>query len=480
MWFLSLLIISRSPEMIIGLSTLAIMLLGAFFWMHSRPMVGIVLLCVLMPFYNGWILVALEWYGIYTSPRTLLLISRWKELLFLFFLFAARRKDMRTAFTAAKSLDFWMLTYMAVGVIYILKAPFILLGVWGFRIDHVYFLPYFTMRFIPVSKGNLKTILRILAVTSSIIAVAGMYQVAFMSAKDVIAMGYGHPPLHETLPDAWLRIEWNYIRPGILMGSPLSMAALMMTTIIMLAPFILFNSKKNYGLSVWVCFFLCSITMLLTTTRSSWLGAAGGILFAGVLTRQYKRLILYSVVGGAAAFVLIGATIGFSFLNSTVNASEGSSFVHLQRLKEGWELLKSTPIGHGLGMAGRALQTAGNAGNVDENTTESWYFQICYEMGWAGLIAFIMITVEMVRLSIKIYNQLDDEFLRLFTAGVAANNLALSAYGIFLHIWAQHDMNNLYPWMLNALVVFHVRTIDDRLKARKQARAASNDAVLSA
>ena len=27
------------------------------------------------------------------------------------------------------------------------------------------------------------------------------------------------------LPDAWLRIEWNYIRPGILMGSPLSMAA---------------------------------------------------------------------------------------------------------------------------------------------------------------------------------------------------------------------------------------------------------------
>ena len=101
MWILSLLIISRSPEMIVGLSTLAIMLLGAFFWMHSRPMVGIVLLCVLMPFYNGWILVELEWYGIYTSPRTLLLISRWKELLFLFFLFAARRKDMRTAFTAA-------------------------------------------------------------------------------------------------------------------------------------------------------------------------------------------------------------------------------------------------------------------------------------------------------------------------------------------------------------------------------------------
>ncbi|MBZ0254230.1 MAG: O-antigen ligase family protein [Candidatus Methylomirabilis sp.] len=469
MWFFAVLILRRSPQFVIGLTVLTAIFGTLFFTILSRPFVAVAFLAALLPFYNG----ALAWMAYHEtySERTLLLVSRWKELLILMLVFGARRADFRRAFNSAPALDALVILYIVTGCLYIAKSPHWLLGVWGLRIDHGYFLIYLTIRFMPVTKDNLKTIMRLLTWSGLILALAGFYQVLFLTEKDLLWWGYGQAPLFQRVPDAWHRAEWGFLRPGLIVGGPLGFGAIMMIIILMTAPFALFYKKKSYGWLPFITLVLCGVAMILTTTRGAWLGTAVGVPVIGLLTRQYKKLFFYAFFGGAAAILLIGATIGFSFLASTIGLKDGSSFTHASRIMDGIELVRDTPIGHGMGTAGRAIGAVSEAGAA-QNTTESWYFQIVYEMGWAGLGLFLLILLETVRVHIKVFNAVEDEFLKLFTAGSLAAFLGVNTFGVFLHAWSEHDMTNIYPMMLVGLVVFHVRAADERLRARRKAKEA--------
>lgn len=179
--------------------------------------------------------------------------------------------------------------------------------------------------------------------------------------------------------------------------------------------------------------------ILLSFSRSAWLGAVIAIFTASILLASTKWKI---IISSAVAFLLVImiALLPVLIANNPrlenvlfhgrvfENQIEGSDQSRLEAISTATKNIGSQPLGHGLGSAGPASFRA-----THPVIPENWFLQIAYEIGVVGLALYIVAFACML-----------GEFLRdrqdIIAIGLFATTSAILVANLFLHAWADSTL----------------------------------------
>ena len=178
----------------------------------------------------------------------------------------------------------------------------------------------------------------------------------------------------------------------------------------------------------------CAGGLIVTLTRSGYIGGALGVLITLALTVRNPGIRL-SLVG---MVIVIGGSISIYYLasnNQNLVRSESNSS-HREHLSRDIELLVARPFGYGLGTTDR-YRFRPNAGAGQLGATESTFLARALETGVQGLILYLLaLYILLMRLRsarLRARARGDSEHVAL-AAGAIGSIVALSLAGLFLGV----------------------------------------------
>lgn len=209
------------------------------------------------------------------------------------------------------------------------------------------------------------------------------------------------------------------------------------------------------------------LALVLTDSRSAWLGAGAMVLAMGGLfmPRQVfitwaKRLIIPVIVilallGWAAVNVPALRLAIFHSSPGDPTLTEGSTDAHWAATWQGIKGVIAAPLGTGPGSAGPAsfYNTKGGP-----RLSEDYFVQIGQEAGVLGMLLFLAISF----LVAKALWQTKTPAAQLLLASF----IGINVINIFLHGWAD-DPTAMTWWGLAGLVIFENRSDSDSASARR-------------
>jgi hypothetical protein len=200
-------------------------------------------------------------------------------------------------------------------------------------------------------------------------------------------------------------------------------------------------------------FLLCAfIVLFYTFSRSAWIGTIVSLITLGLtykMKAEHKKLV-FGLAGSIVAIAIVIA-LGFhnnvkfqNFVfhtqaNSTVKTTSDQG--HLSGIKTGLSNIVHSPLGRGPGTAGPASIYNDNKARISEN----YFIEIGQEVGWLGLILFILINVGVGYL---LWLRRDDPLaLSLF-----ASLIGITIVNMLLYAWSD-DTLALIWWGLAGLAM---------------------------
>ncbi len=211
-------------------------------------------------------------------------------------------------------------------------------------------------------------------------------------------------------------------------------------------------SKWKYSAAlVLFILLLGAVVLILTFSRSAWVGLAvsmAALLWVSIRAQRTRLAVLVGaavvVVGGAGAVCGLRNDTTFQNIffhtqtNSVVKTTSNEG--HVAAFRTGIDDIVREPFGRGPGTAGPAsLYNTGHPGRIAEN----YFLQIGQETGWIGLAVFVMINVLIAR---SLWRRRDDAL----AAGLLASLIGISCIGLFSHVWAVDTLAYIW-WGLAAL-----------------------------
>lgn len=159
------------------------------------------------------------------------------------------------------------------------------------------------------------------------------------------------------------------------------------------------------SLWVWPLLTAFGAALLLTLTRTAWVGLVVGIV--AYLATSPRRLATLPLLGIYAALMIVVAVTLPAFLGSDRNADVitsrlstfgdvGHDVSALDRETEIQDALErglSNPIGTGLGVLGSASKLDANAQAVTGNVLDSGYLARLIELGWLGAAGYVVVVI---------------------------------------------------------------------------------------
>ena len=351
----------------ISYGLLSFVIAYAFFYLttHKRPpltlsvAVGLIIVCVttylvwkqskwalliiftVLPFYP-FLRIQLLRFAI-VGHLVMFVMSRWTEVLMVLALFGRKMGGIRRIFYSAPLLDLLIASYILLGLCYFGQAVGrgkLMMGMWGFKEQFVFFIYYLLVRYIPFGKEDLKKILVISALIGAAIAAFGCIQAQFFGMDLLKKLGYGF----EIQEGGFSYIDPNYQRhlPGgitfvraiSIMQDALSLGSYLMILLLILQPFYLFPSQEGNRWWRRIQYLLLLMGLLYTTTRSAWIGMAIGTL--ALAWRRKKLLATISIfvfIGGFLLLLFLSLPGGKEFLMGTFLGKEGSVAAHYEHIR---------------------------------------------------------------------------------------------------------------------------------------------------
>ncbi len=225
--------------------------------------------------------------------------------------------------------------------------------------------------------------------------------------------------------------------------------------------FIMYVRKKLYRLILVVIFFLLITGLVLSFSRSAWIGIAVGISFV-IFMRSRKWTVLFILVGMSS--ILLSPTV-LNIIENFIRkyyTSEGIWYTNdrlvlwkyaLGIIKEHWI------IGHGMGgfaYASTTLYLEGDKLGVAHNN----YLEMMVETGVFGLSLFLLFLVTSVIHGIRIFLHDTDPFYRTVAVGIVASLLnSMCAMGFQEYLFVNAANGGLrvllgisYSWILLGLL----------------------------
>lgn len=240
------------------------------------------------------------------------------------------------------------------------------------------------------------SIIKLVIGVTSVVAFLAVLQ--YLLPKDILTyVGYG---IDRGVRPSFF-IEDNPALPRVFatLREPNALGAFLIVPIALLtwlATHLQNNKKRIFAIGLAA---LHAFALLLTFSRSAWLGAA--VAVGLVLWWSYKDVCMafvrrfWPVLGAAVAVGLIGMYllretpfVQHYITHTTEEQVEDldSNDLHTLLVKEGIEGFLQQPLGHGPGTAGLAsIQNPDGA-----KLTENYYVQIAYEIGLVGLLLFLV------------------------------------------------------------------------------------------
>ena len=262
-------------------------------------------------------------------------------------------------------------------------------------------------------------------VFACIVAFYGIYQEIFGLTDFEWAWMYSAP---ERLN---LYLIWGKLRKFSLLSDPSSFGLFMAFSslacmVLAMGPF-----KTSNRIGLGILSFIMFLSMSYSGTRTATAMMAIGIAFFIIMTLRSKRTIIISaILVFIGTIILMGPFYGGTInrIRSTFNASEDPSMAVRDNKRIALqEYVKSHPIGGGLTTTGKngAKYSAGHylAGGWDP---DSGYLLTALEMGWIGLIIFLVFFFIVMVRGINNYFSIDDPLLKTLNLTYVVPFLALS------------------------------------------------------
>ena len=177
---------------------------------------------------------------------------------------------------------------------------------------------------------------------------------------------------------------------------------------------------------------------------------------------------LTGLLGGAAVMFPEIVQQRFNSLISRLEASPPTEFIEGQL---GREARYAEFLGRGLGRATNSARIFG-----DTNLIETFYSKLLYEIGWGGVILFVLLVTVLTFLAFKAYRSLKDKNLRSFAA----------CFWVFIFFvsyqpyWYPLDTDPVavYYWFF-AGAIFRLSDIDKQEQERLAAETSQEEEVRS-
>jgi len=170
----------------------------------------------------------------------------------------------------------------------------------------------------------------------------------------------------------------------------------------------------------WIAAVITAAGLIVSVTRSAWMGAVIGLCLIAVRVRQKLKLALLLLAAICALFIA-APLVGISdFLSITLKGKEPSLQGHMKSLSDMTRYVVDHPLGSGPGSAGvRAVEREPNA-----PIAESSYLHFGLEYGLAGTLLFAAFCASVI-----IYTLRDGS-----TFGIAASAVALAFTVIYAFV----------------------------------------------
>lgn len=411
--------------------------------------VVISLILVLLPFHAFLTVWGASLLGHYT------LLRLWKEGLLLLLVLAAAVVLYRDRPLQQQLQASWLVRAIAafLGVLSIWAIGAYLLGtvdlkavVYGLLIDSRFLFFFLAVWILSAHHQRLhRQWPKLLVIPALVVILIGLLQY-FVLPYDVLKhFGYSQATIY---PYETINHNLHHLRiMSTLRGANPLGAYLLLIICLLIA---LWHRHRRWWLAALAA--IASLTLVLTFSRSAWLGLILSLLvFGGVWlhTRRAKRLA--SVLGVVGLLLIGGLFITLRHSTSLQDAlyhtddhstvAMSSNQGHSSALKSGLKDMLHQPLGRGPGSAGPASVYNNHPSRIAEN----FFVQIGQETGWLGFGLFIAINGLLGR---ELWRQSTDPL----ALGLFAALIGLSFVNLLSHAWADDTLAYLF-WGLAAIAI---------------------------
>ncbi|MCA9327163.1 O-antigen ligase family protein [Candidatus Saccharibacteria bacterium] len=186
------------------------------------------------------------------------------------------------------------------------------------------------------------------------------------------------------------------------------------------------------------------VALLVSFSRSAWLGLAATITATSALLLNKKQLTNLAIAATVSFVILVG--LAFTFRNNggvqnavfhvdntQTTAETTSDEGHLSAVRQSTSEVLHEPLGRGPGTAGPA--SVYNLAQPSRNS-ENYFLNVGQELGWVGLGLFVWILAEVLRALLALRTGL--------ARGLAATFIGLVIINMLSYAWA--DVTVAYLW----------------------------------
>ena len=194
-----------------------------------------------------------------------------------------------------------------------------------------------------------------------------------------------------------------YHRVELGLGAPYAaFPALLMIAALMSCSLLISRGKNrsNQGLTryLWLFFIIFFVTLILTFTRSAWVGFLSGLSVLFILERVLRRWLPIAIL---LITILLVVPRGVVVRFNEIFGEESSKMGHLFLLCQAIEVIKKNPIwGVGFGRVGLYTSSDIDDQGLGRGVLHSAMAQLWAELGTVGLLAFVFILFSVLKSTI--------------------------------------------------------------------------------
>ncbi len=358
-------------------------------------------------------------------------------------------------------LDLPVLLFTVLAAVQALRGPSLLRGIAGLKVIATYIPVYFWVTNNPPQRKQIKVLMWAILAMATVVALYGMSQHRMsLTSGEPILVGIGEEKAAAPWREGQLRVL------STLGNSSLFSLYLSLMITLGLAWGMCVSQGKRWLL--WFITILFVGVMLLTVSRSGWVGTVIGMVTLVLLwpnRRDRIRLVL--------ALLIIGVTLSAP-LNSAVRRTVNWSFTeHDVSFTTRRELIKwayimifrEIPEGCGLGHLSDSAHLASLlTGQAEPRYTCTWHgyyvtgadtltLALGVQMGVIGFLLFTWITVGSWIYGFLAYRRLEDPFLKRIAVGLLAYMAIMAYSNYFTGNLEGYPVVNLYFWFFMGLLM---------------------------
>lgn len=300
---------------------------------------------------------------------------------------------------------------------------------------------------------------KLVLVPAAIVIAFGLLQAFMLPANVLEHIGYGP---HTITPYQTVDQNPEYVRIQSTLRGPNPLGAYLIVVVTVLVAGL--NFKKRWWLKV-ALLGGSLLVLFYSYSRSAWLGIIATFGALVYISITHTRLRHSLVIFGVAALLLFGGLVylgrDVQFIQKAVfhsdetsQSPESSNEQRAGAMQRGLHDVLHEPFGRGPGSAGPASFHNDHAERIAEN----YYLQIGQEVGWPGLLLFIMINIQV---AVLLWQRRDNVLARIALASLAGITLV----NLLSHAWTDETLSLLWWGMAGIAIASFARgTMHDNLE----------------